>query len=140
MIADLDTSYCASSHNGRPALSNSGKTPERSGWELLAWAILEQAVDDLKLFCRFGIVTQEGKCLPWPRVMKRRRKWTLTGLKWSYDSIPVSIASCKGPNDHAELVGWFQSEEAQEFCNLIGCRLPAREIFWAVLKNHGGLQ
>ena len=140
MIYDLDASYCASSHNRRPALSNSGKSPERSGWELLAWAILEQAVDDLKLFCRYGIVTQEGKCLPWPKTVKRRIKWTLTGPKFSYDRIPHAIASCKGPNDHKELVGWFESEDAQHFCDLIGCRLPPIEIFRAVLKNHGGLK
>jgi hypothetical protein len=140
MIADLDTSYCASSHNGRPALSNNSKTPDRTGWELLAWAILEQAVDDLKLFCRFGIVTQEGKCLPWPKTVKRRIKWTAKGPRYSYDRIPHAIAGCKGPNDHKELVGWFQSEDSQHFCDWIGCRLPAREIFWSVLKNHGGLQ
>jgi len=139
MIADLATSFAAATHNGKPALANDAKSPERSGWELLAWAILEQAVDDLVLFCRFGIVTQEAKCLPWPKTIKRRIKWTPKGPRYSYDRIPHAIASCKGPNDHKQLVEWFQSEDAEAFCDLIGCRLPAREIFWSVIKNHGGL-
>jgi len=141
MICSLDiaTAFGSSVHNGRPALCNNSKAPDRSPWELLAWAILEQAVDDLKLFCRFGIVTQQGKCLPWPKTVKRRIKWTPEGPQYSYDRIPHTIASCKGPNDHKELVGWFQSDDAQEFCEWIGCNLPAREIFWSVLKHHGGL-
>jgi hypothetical protein len=140
MIADLATSFAAATHNGKPALANTSKTPERSGWELLAWAILEQAVDDLVLFCRFGIVTQAGKCLPWPRTVKRRIKWTTKGPRYSYDRVPHAIASCKGPNDHKQLCAWFQSEDAESFCDLIGCRMPPREIFWSIIKNHGGLR
>lgn len=140
MIADLDTSYCASSHNRRPALSNNGKTPERSGWELLAWAILEQAVDDLALFARWGLIGPRGNCLPWPSTMKQRIKWLRGKWVYVYERVPHNIASCKGPNDHRQLKAWFLSKDANEFCDLIGCRLPAREIFWSTIKHHGGLQ
>lgn len=140
MIYDLASSYGSTSHNGRVRSMNESKTPERSGWELLAWAIFEQAVDDLKIFARYGIVTKQGKCLPWPHETKPIRKWGLDG-KWGtyFYQVPRSIASSHGPNDHKELVAWFNSDSAQEFCDLIGCRLPAREIFESTIKNHGGL-
>ena len=81
MIYEVDQSYGSSAHNGRVSLGSSSKSPERSPWELLAWAILEQAVDDLVLFCRYGIITTEGKCLPWPTTVKRRVKWTAKGFR-----------------------------------------------------------
>ena len=139
MIYEVDQSYGSTAHNGRVSLGSSSKSAERSPWELLAWAILEQAVDDLVLFCRYGIITTEGKCLPWPTTVKRRLKWTSTGPKYSWDRIPRNIATCKGPNDHKELRAWLLSEEAVEFCDWIGCRLPPAEIFWKTIKNHGGL-
>lgn len=132
MIADLDTSYCASSHNRRPALSNNGKTPERNPYELLGWAILEQAVDDLANLCRWGIVTTSGKCMPWPRSIKRIDGYDVT--------VNATIAGMRGPNDHLELKAFFLSDRADEFCDLIGCRLPAKEIFWNTIKTHGGLK
>jgi hypothetical protein len=45
----------------------------------LAWAILEQAVDDLATFARYGLITPEGQCLPWPFVMRRRIKMQQEG-------------------------------------------------------------
>ncbi|MEB3209644.1 MAG: hypothetical protein VKK63_12125 [Synechococcus sp.] len=140
MIYDIDQSYGVSAHNGKARHGYSDKSPERSPYELLGWAILEQAVDDLVLFCRFGIITQEGNCLPWPTTVKRRLKWTKTGPKYSWDRIPRNIATCKGPNDHKELRAWLLSEEAIGFCDLIGCRIPPAEIFWKTLKNHGDLK
>jgi hypothetical protein len=141
MISDL-SGYAASGHNGRPARAVGGsKTPERSGWELLAWAILEQAVDDLALFARYGIVTTRGKCLPWPHEMKRITKYGPQGKLGTYwHKVPRNIATSKGPNDHKELRAWFLSEHAQSFCDLIGCKLPAAEIFASTIKNHGGLK
>ena len=140
MISDL-SDYHASAHNRRPARAvGTSKDPERSGWELLAWAILQQAVDDLKIFARYGIVTKRGKCLPWPHETKPIRKWGPNG-KWAtyFHRVPRSIASSHGPNDHKELVAWFKSDAAQQFCDLIGCRLPASEIFSTTIKKHGGL-
>jgi hypothetical protein len=141
MISDI-SDFAISGHNGRPARATGGtKTPERSGWELLAWAILEQAVDDLATFCRYGIISPTGKCLPWPFEMKPIEKYGPTGKLATYwHRVHRSIASSHGPNDHRELVAWFKSEHAQSFCDLIGCKLPATEIFAATVKNHGGLK
>ena len=51
MINELE-GLTGSSFNGKPTMRTGGKSPERSGYELLAWAILEQAVDDLATFAR----------------------------------------------------------------------------------------
>jgi hypothetical protein len=140
MICQVEQSYGNFSQNGRLRVASLSKSPERSPWELLAWAILEQAVDDLVLFCRFGIITQQGKCLPWPTTVKRRIKWTTKGPQYCLGRIPRNIATCKGPNDHKMLKAWLLSEDAVTFCDLIGCRLPPSEIFWNTIKNHGGLK
>lgn len=140
MIYDLQSSYGSTSHNGRVRSMNERKTQERSVWELLAWAILEQAVDDLVIFARYGLITQKGKCLPWPTQIKMITKWGANGKRGTYPHrVYRSIAACHGPNEHRELVAWFKSDTAQEFCDWIGCKLPAKEIFEATLKNHGGL-
>lgn len=132
MICDA-SDIATSAHNGRPARSFNGeKSPARSPEENLAWAIMEQAIDDLVVFCRWGLITPRGKCMPWPR----RRKISEHGYLVSE---LVKVAHMTGPNDHKELVAWFNSDSAQEFCDLIGCRLPAREIFESTIKNHGGL-
>jgi hypothetical protein len=140
MISELLALGSASTNGHARSVTEGHKHPERSGWELLAWAILEQAVDDLVIFCRFGIVTPAGKCLPWPWEQKRRFKLTRKGPQFFWHRVPRAIAGCKGPNDHRQLRAWFLSEEAQTFCDLIGCKLPPREIYWAVIKNHGGLK
>ena len=141
MISDLDIPIAGSTHNGQSrAVAHGDKTPERCGWELLAWAILEQAVDDLVVYCTWGIVTEKGKCLPWPTKIKRRTKQKPNGPQHFWQRVPHTIASSHGPNDHRQLVAWFKSSDAQTFCNLIGCRLPADEIFTSTIKNHGGLK
>lgn len=140
MIFDLATSYCSSEHNGKARLAVSDKTPDRSPWEELGWAILEQAVMDLAVFARWGIVTTEGKCLPWPTEVKRRIKWTTKGPQYFWHRVPRTIASSHGPHDHRQLCAWWLSDDAQHLCDLVGCRLPAREIFSSTIKNHGGLK
>lgn len=140
MIADI-SDYAVSGHNGRPARAIGGsKTPERTGWELLAWAILEQAVDHLATYCRYGLITTKGKCLPWPCQVKMITKPNRYGKLTTYPHrIPRVIAGADDPSEHRKLVAWFKSEAAQEFCDLIGCRLPAAEIFSNTIKHHGGL-
>jgi len=141
MISDI-SDICVASHNGKPSRSV-GRNPslDRSGCKLLAWAILEQAVDDLATYCRFGIVTTEGKCLPWPYHTKLITKPNRYGKLGTYPHrIPRVIAGADDPNEHRSLVAWFKSDAAQEFCDLIACRLPAAEIFTSTIKNHGGLK
>jgi hypothetical protein len=114
------------------------KSPERSGWELLAWAILEQAVDDLATFARYGLITPKGECRPWPFVMQRRRKWSGKGWQHFNYRQRSNICCCQGPHEHRQLRAWFLSDEAQIFCDLIGCRLDPAEIFHSTIANHAG--
>lgn len=137
MICDLDQSYGSITHNGRVKPANEAKTPERSGWELLAWAILKQAVDDLVIFARWGLLDAKGGCLPWPTTVKRRVKREGKGWRVSHDRIPASIAGTRQPNEHRKLKAWFLSAEAETFCDLIGCNLVPKEIFFTTLKNNG---
>lgn len=140
MICEMDNAFGSTAHNGRVRSASERKSPERSPWELLAWAILEQAVDDLAVFARWGIISPAGKCLPWPTEIKPRFKNGAGGAMQLYwHKVPRTIASSNGPNDHRQLRAWFLSDDAQTFCNLIGCKLPAKEIFAATVKNHGGL-
>lgn len=139
MIYDLDQSYGASVQNGRMRPASSAKAPEPSPWEELAWAILEQAVMDLAVFARWGIVAPQGKCLPWPTEIKRRIKWTTKGPQYFWVRTPKTIASSHGPHDHRQLCAWWLSEDAQQLCDWVGCRLPAQEIFYSTLKHHGGM-
>ena len=107
----------------------------------VAWAILEQAVDDLATYCRFGIITTKGKCLPWPYHIKLITKVSRYGKLGTYPhKIPRVIAGGDEPHEHRALVAWFKSSAAQDFCDLIGCRLPAAEIFSNTIKHHGGLK
>jgi hypothetical protein len=112
---------------------------ERSGYELLAWAVLEQAACDLAIFARYGIVTSRGKCLPWPTQIQRRFKVNRRGkVEEFFHRMPRTIASSHGPNDHKQLVAWFKSKDAQSYCDLLGCQMPARQIFKQTIKAHGG--
>ena len=132
MIHALDIPYAASTHNGHGrAVAHADKAPERTAWESLGWAILEQAVDDLASLCRWGIVTERGKCLPWPRQLKNKGGYMVL--------VNTTIAGMRGPNCHRELKAFFLSERAREFCDLIGCNLRPEEIFHSTVKTHGGL-
>jgi hypothetical protein len=130
MINDFcnGASVASSGGNRRPHLATGQKAPERTCWELLGWAVLEQAVDDLANVCRWGILRPEGKCLRWPTTRK-----FISGY---WVNVNVTIAAMRGPNDHQQLKAWFLSEAAKEWCDLIGCRLDPLEIFTTTLKNH----
>jgi hypothetical protein len=137
MICSLD-GLTSSSANGRPTMRTGDKSPERSGWELLSWAILEQAVDDLATFARYGLITPQGECRPWPFVMQRRMKRS-KGVWQSFNYRQrANIACSQGPHEHRQLRAWFLSAEAQTFCDLIGCRLDPTEIFASTIKHHSG--
>jgi hypothetical protein len=137
MISQLEglTSW---SGNGKPMMRTGEKSPERSPCELLAWAILEQAVDDLVLFCRYGLISPEGQCRPWPFAMRERFKRGKNGWQKYLHKARANVAACTGPYQHRELRAWFLSEQAQTFCDLIGCNLPPGEIFFSTVKNHAG--
>lgn len=137
MINELE-GLTGSSFNGKPTMRTGQKSPERSGYELLAWAILEQAVDDLATFARYGLITPEGQCLPWPFEIRRRFKMQGGRLECFNHRARAQIVCCTGPHEHRQLRAWFLSAEAQTFCDLIGCNLDPQEIFHSTIKNHGG--
>ena len=137
MICSLE-GLTGSSFNGKPTMRTGDKSPERSCWELLAWAVLEQAVDDLGTFARYGLITPNGDCGPWPFVLQRRRK--RSGGSWQYFNYRqrANICCCQGPHEHRQLRAWFLSDEAKGYCDLIGCNLDPAEIFHSTIKHHSG--
>ena len=138
MICSLD-GLTSSSANGKPTMRTGQKSPERSGYELLAWAILEQAAFDLGTFARYGLITPDGECRPWPFVMQKRIKRSNKG-GWQYFNYRqrANICCSQGPHEHRQLVAWFFSEHAQTLCDLVGFNLDPQEIFTRTIKNHSG--
>jgi hypothetical protein len=137
MIRELE-GLTGSSFNGKPTMRTGDKSRERSGYELLAWAILEQAVDDLATFARYGLITPEGNCRPWPYQMRRRFKMQGGQLECFNHKSRAQICCSTGPHEHRQLRAWFLSDEAQTFCDLIGCTLDPAEIFASTIKHHNG--
>ena len=137
MICSLQ-GLTGSSCNGKPTMRTGEKSLERSGYELLAWAILEQAVDDLATFARYGLITPEGNCRPWPYQMRRRFKMHAGKLECFNHKSRAQICCSTGPHEHRQLRAWFLSDEAQIFADLIGCRLDPAEIFHSTIANHAG--
>jgi hypothetical protein len=137
MICQLE-GLTGSSYNGKPMMRAGEKSPERSGYELLAWAILEQAVDDLVSYARYGIIAPDGTCRRWPFELRRRIKKTPSGYQYANHRQRATIAASTGPYEHKQLRAWFLSTEAETFCEMIGCNLPPDEIFYSTVKNHSG--
>lgn len=114
--------------NGRPAAATGAKSIGCTPFERVAWAMLELAIDDTKLLCRYGLITRSGDLRQWPMVAR-------------YESPnhrePMIIANMRDPNDHARLREfWLDETQAQLWCDLCGCRLPAKDIWKSILENH----
>lgn len=132
MIFDLTSGDAVSTanHNGHSRASTGSKSRARSGWELLGWALLELAIDDVAILARYGLITKDGECLPWPTV-------TRTNWRGETQIEHMTIACMSHPHSHFRLKEfWHDPEQGQHWCDLVGCKLPAREIWEAVLKNH----
>lgn len=132
MIYDFDQSYGTMSHNGRVRAANEAKTPQRSPEEAIAWAMMEQAIDDLVTLCRWGLLTSRGLCMPWP---KRRviSKHGYPILEW------VKVATMTGPRDHYDLREFFLNPtQGQYWADLIGMRLPMEDVWHKTLQHNCG--
>ena len=131
MIADLfQVGVGARSHNGRPSAATGDKSPDRTPEELIAWAMLELAIEDTAILCRYGLIDREGELLAWPRV-KRVDKHGHT--HWD----AMTIACMADTLEHARLRAfWTDPTQGQLWCDLCGCRLPAKDIWKSILKNH----
>ncbi len=134
MIFDLCTGASMSSagNNRRPMLATGSKSPVRDGWELLAWAMLELAIEDTAILCRYGLIDAEGELLAWPKIRKRDSR---KAEKWQWE--PMRIANMSDGLDHGRLRDfWLEPDQAQVWCDLCGCRLPATDIWAGILKHH----
>ena len=132
MIHDLCTGASMSNagNNRRPILATGRKTTERTPWELLAWSLLELAIEDVAILARYGLITKDGECLPWPSV-------TRTNWRGETQTEHMTIACMSHPHSHHRLKEfWHDRQQGQHWCDLVGCRLPASEICDNVLKNH----
>jgi hypothetical protein len=115
--------------NGRCRPATGSKSPERTPEELIAWAMLELAVEDTTILARYGLFTREGDLRAWPR------KRTLRDGYVRYE--PMTIACMKDVLEHARLREfWLDETQGQLWCDLCGCRLPAKDIWKSILKHH----
>ena len=116
-----------------PALQPVSESPQqRDGYVDLAWAMLKMAADDVATLCRFGIITERGKCMPWPRCVRVNKDGTLQRQF-------VAIAHMHGPNDHRQLRDFFLDEtQGQYWADLVGWKTPMRECWQHSLKNNCG--
>lgn len=119
-------------HNRRPRAATGEKSPVHSPEELVAWAMLEIAIDDTAILCRYGLINKDGELLAWPKVKKRDSRKQDT---WQWE--PMRIANMADPLEHAKLREfWLDETQAQVWCDLCGCRLPAKDIWKSILENH----
>lgn len=135
MICDINTvAVSPTSLNGkmRPA-SGGDKTPERSPEENIAWAMMEQAIDDLATLCRWGLITPTGRCMPWPRRMR------VDSIGRIVESICMKVAHMNGPHDHHLLKEFFlDPTQGQFWADLIGMKLPMVDVWKMTLKHNCG--
>lgn len=104
------------------------KVREYSPYERLAWAILERAIDDLAAFAKAGVITRDGRCKRWPRLWRKRQGRRVYEL--------VAIAHIKDPMAHKMTKRFFLQGAGQWLCDMLGCRLTAKEIYETTLRNH----
>lgn len=92
-----------------------------SAEEDMAWSMLRLAVEDTAILARYGLYNSKGECQPWPM------------SKGQY----MTIACMNDPRTHIALKWfWHDKTQAQLWCDLIGCNLPARQIWAAIIKQH----
>lgn len=120
----------SSGHNRRPHAATGDKSPERTPWEQAAWAMLELAINDTAILCRYGLIRRDGGLIAWPRVKR-------TDKLGHHHFDPMTIACMNDPLEHARLREfWMDETQGQLWCDLCGCKLPARDIWKSILKHH----
>jgi len=130
MIAELSPCVASSGYNRRPSMRTGEKSNAYTPWERVAWALLELAIEDTTILCRYGLIDRDGELKPWPVVEKRDKKGHQNN-QW------MIIANMRDPMEHARLREfWNDPTQGQLWCDLCGCRLPARDIWQSILKNH----
>ncbi len=119
----------ASNRNGRSRAVTGQRTNEHTPFELVAWAMLEMAIEDTAILARYGLYTRKGDLRDWPRKRTTRDGYV------RYE--PMTIACMHDVLDHARLREfWLDESQAQSWCDLCGCKLPAHDIWQGIIKNH----
>jgi hypothetical protein len=91
--------------------------------------MLELAIEDTAILARYGLFTREGDLRAWPRKRTIRDGY----VRWE----PMTIACMKDVLEHARLREfWLDPSQGQHWCDLIGCKLPAKDIWKGILKHH----
>lgn len=117
-------------HNGHARAGTGHKWSERTPEELIAWALLEQAIDDTKILCGYGLINRVGELREWPRVPYKDGGGYIRFAA-------MIIGGMRDPFDHARLREfWTDPTQGQHWCDLCGCKLPARDIWKGILKHH----
>ena len=108
-------------------------TPQQNdGWVELGWRLLQQSVEDLATLCRFGIITQTGRCMPWPKSIRLNKDGSLQRQF-------VGIAHMRGPNDHQQLRQFFLDDrQGPYWADLVGWGKPMQECWAQTLKHNCG--
>lgn len=127
---DRGFSVATSGCNGRPTMKTGEKSCAYSPWERLGWALLELAIDDTAILCRYGLIDREGELLAWPKVRR-------TDHKGRNYYAAMTIACMDDGLDHGRLRDfWTDPTQAQVWCDYVGCKLSAEDIWKSILKNH----
>jgi len=130
MIAELSPCVAASGYNGKPLMRAGEKSPVYTPWEKVAWALLELAIEDTTILCRYGLIDRDGELKPWPCV-KKRDKNGHNNNQW------LIIANMRDPMEHTRVREfWNDPTQGQLWCDLCGCRLPATDIWKSILRHH----
>ena len=132
MIFDLCTggSVASSGHNRKPNAATGARVFEATPFEQVAWAMLQLAAEDTAILCRYGLITRKGELIAWPRVLR------IDAFGHKHHD-PMTIACMNDPLQHARLREfWLDETQAQGWCDLCGCRLPAKDIWKGILKHH----
>jgi hypothetical protein len=115
--------------NGRPVMRTGEQSNAHTPEELVAWAMLKLAIEDTAILARYGLIDRRGECKPWPMV------WRREGAKQYQDH--MTIACMYGPLDHVALKEfWLDPTQAQLWCDLVGFRMPAAEVWANILKEN----
>jgi hypothetical protein len=131
MICQLEGLTGSSHLTVSPRCGQATSRPSAAGWELVglgrSWS---RRLDDLATFARYGLITPEGHCLPWPFAMQRRMKRAKKG-GWQYFNYQPARQHLLQPRAARTPTasGVVFSAEAQTLCDLIGCNLDPQPKF-----------
>jgi hypothetical protein len=115
--------------NGRAMTSFYGESIKCSPDEKLVWALLSLAAEDVGHLARHRIIDRNGWCAPWPIE-------TSIGSDGYLRTEAVKIVGMRHTDAATQLKHFWLNGAAQEWGDLVGLRIPAKEVFYKTLKTH----